>query len=407
MSIKGLKIGIVGGSISGCAAACAFLRNGCEVEVFERSTHGLKDRGSGIDIPAPLRAELTIRGYLPRDYVYCESKTRWWQFPDGSRIGRRLWTQPSPSNANNWGNLWVALRSLVPYDLYQEGKTLDTFVESEDAVFVRFADGTEREFDLLVGADGYNSTIRKKLHPEAEPVFADYILWRGNYPEAELGDRSLIETLEREAARVIVPFPGGHSLIYMIPEFEGGDVRGSRRVNWGVYAPCPQALKLNGIESEPPGSITPEVFADLQSLLVSHFPPAIAALIAHSKREEVSIQPIYDSVVDTYVGSRTLLMGDAGTLTRPHTASGATKALEDALAIETLAEQVSDLPGLLSRYDEERCGEARRISDIGRRIGNALVTNTPNWGSMMPADFETWAKTILKGEKLYVFGEDP
>ena len=140
---------------------------------------------------------------------------------------------------------------------------------------------------------------------------------------------------------------------------------------------------------------------------MSHFPPAIAALIAHSKREEVSIQPIYDSVVDTYVGSRTLLMGDAGTLTRPHTASGATKALEDALAIETLAEQVSDLPELLSRYDEERCGEARRISDIGRRIGNALVTNTPNWGSMMPADFETWAKTILKGEKLYVFGEDP
>ena len=407
MPIEGTKIGIVGGSISGCAAACAFLRSGCEVEVFERSSHGLKDRGSGIDIPAPLRAELTTRGYLPRDYVYCDSKTRWWQFPDGSRIGRRLWTQSSPSNANNWGNLWVALRSLVPDDLYHEGKTLDTFVESQDAVFVRFADGTEREFDLLVGADGYHSTIRKKLHPEAEPVFADYILWRGNYPEAELGDRSLIETLEREAARVIVPFPGGHSLIYMIPEFEDENTLGGRRVNWGVYAPCPQALKLNGIESEPPGSITPEVFADLQSLLVSHFPPAIAALISHSKREEVSIQPIYDSVVDTYVGSRTLLMGDAGTLTRPHTASGATKALEDALAIETLAEQVSDLPELLSRYDEERCGEARRISDIGRRIGNALVTNTPNWGSMMPADFETWAKTILKGEKLYVFGEDP
>ncbi|MCV0425620.1 MAG: NAD-binding protein [Roseibium sp.] len=405
MSIKGLKVGIVGGSISGCAAATAFLRIGCDVEVFERSSHGLKDRGSGIDIPKPLCAELEDKGYLPQDYSVCEAKVRWWQFPDGSQNGRRLWTQPSPSVANNWGNLWQALRRLVPDRLYHEGKALEAFDETGETVTVRFADGSRREFDLLVGADGYHSAVRQNLHPEAEPEFADYILWRGNYPEAELEDRSLIEALDREAARLVVPFSDGHSILYMIPGSDGSTSPGKRRVNWGVYAPCPRALTLNGIESEPPGSITAEIFKDLQALLAEHFPPAIAELIGHSPREEVSIQPIYDSVVDTYVGNRTMLIGDAGTLTRPHTASGATKALEDALAIERLGSEICDLPELLLRYNSERCGRARTVSEIGRRIGRAQVVDTPDWGNMTTADFEDLIRSILSGERLYLFGD--
>ncbi len=405
MWIKGMKVGIVGGSIAGCAAAAALLRAGCEVEVFERSSHGLKDRGAGIAIPEPLRAALTAGGYLPDDYPYCETKCRWWQFPDGSPMGRRLWTQPSRAVANNWGNLWTALRNLVPDGSYHEGMALDAFETSDDAVVARFADGTERSFDLLVGADGYHSAVRKKLHPEAEPVFADYILWRGNYPEAALDDRGLIDALDRDAAWLTVPFPGGHSVLYMIPDFDGGTAVGHRRVNWGIYAPCPRALALNGVESEPPGTLSDAVYGDLPRLLAAHFPPAAAALFGHTKQDELSIQPIYDSIVDSYVGQRVLLIGDAGIMTRPHTASGATKALEDALAIETIARQASDLPDFLARYDAERCAKAKTISELGRRMGQAQVVDTPDWGKMTPADFETWAKIILSGDKLYLYDE--
>ncbi len=152
--------------------------------------------------------------------------------------------------------------------------------------------------------------------------------------------------------------------------------------------------------------LTVAAFAEFQKLLNDHFPPAIRDLLAHTRHEDVSIQPIYDSIVETYVSDRTLLIGDAGTMTRPHTASGATKALEDALALEMLAATAADLPDLLKSYDAQRCGQAKTLSQIGRRIGQMQVVETPNWGHMSPKDFENLHSVILSGDKLYLYGED-
>ncbi len=405
MGVEGLKVGVIGGSIAGCAAATALTRAGCVVDVFERSSKGLMDRGSGIGIPGPLRTTLLEKGYLPKDFPSCEMKTRWWQFPDGSLVGNRLWTQPTPAFANNWGNLWRALRETVSDDIYHEGKMLSDYHETSDAVTVTFRDGETRDFDLLIGADGYNSAVRQRMHPHVETEYAGYVLWRGNYPEADVTDTHLIAAMGEETAWLTVPFQGGHGVLYMIPNFDGSTATGQRRVNWAVYAPCPASQPLSGVESVPPGGVTQEAFAAFQKLLEDHFPPAIRDLIAHTGHANVSIQPIYDSVVDTYVSDRTLLIGDAGTMTRPHTASGATKALEDALALEALAATAGDLPELLESYDAQRCGQAKTLSQIGRRIGQMQVVETPNWGSMSPKDFEDLHAAILSGEKLYLYGD--
>ena len=406
MGVQGLKVGVIGGSIAGCAAATALNRAGCDVQIFERSSKGLMDRGSGIGIPGPLRTDLMEKGYLPKDFPSCEMKMRWWQFPDGSPDGRRLWTQPTPAFANNWGNLWSALRNTVSDDLYHEGKKLVDFNETKDNVTVSFQDEATRSFDLLIGADGYNSTVRRRMHPGAETEYAGYILWRGNYPEAELTDTRLINAIDTETAWLTVPFQGGHGVLYMIPNFDGSTTPGQRRVNWAVYAPCPRTQPLDGIDSIPPGGVTMAAFAEFQTLLKDHFPPAIRDLLAHTRHEDVSIQPIYDSVVDTYVSKRTLLIGDAGTMTRPHTASGATKALEDALALEKIAGTAESLSDLLESYDEQRCGQAKTLGQIGRRIGQMQVVETPNWGAMSSKDFEDLHKAILSGDKLYLYGED-
>ena len=140
MAIAGLRVGIIGGSIAGCAAAAALIRSGCDAHVFERSSTGLMDRGAGIAIPGPLRKDLMGKGYLPDEFPNCEMKQRWWQFPDGSSEGRRVWTQATPAFANNWGNLWQALRRNVPDQNYHDGKTLLDFDETTDSVSAQFSD---------------------------------------------------------------------------------------------------------------------------------------------------------------------------------------------------------------------------------------------------------------------------
>ena len=405
MTIAGTKVGIIGGSIAGCAAAAALARAGCDVAVFERSSRGLKDRGSGIAIPGTLRTTLMENGYLPEAFPNCELAKRHWVFPNGTRDGRTLWTQPTPAFANNWGNLWRALRGLVPDSAYHEGKKLSDFNQISDHVDVDFSDGTTDRFDLLVGADGYNSQVRDRINPGTKPEYAGYILWRGNFPEIDVQDRALIDKIDSEMAWLTMPYPGGHGVLYMIPEFDGTNTPGGRRVNWAIYGRCPKTLTLDGVESIPPGAVSEEVYAEFQKLLETHFPPSSRDLIAHSRREDISIQPIYDSVADTYVSDRLLLIGDAGTIPRPHTASGATKALEDALALEAIATEASDISELLSRYDAARCAVAKSICGIGRRIGQSQVLDTPNWGEMQPADFEAWIKQTLSGEKLYFYGE--
>ncbi|MCP4382443.1 MAG: NAD(P)-binding protein [Hyphomicrobiales bacterium] len=405
MSVPELNIGIVGGSIAGCATAFALARNGHNVEVFERSAKGLRDRGSGIAIPLPLRDRLIRQSYLPADYANCPMQRRWWQFRDGTETGRRLWTQPTPAAANNWGMLWAALRSRVPDAVYHEDWRLVDFEDTDRGVTAAFANGERRDFDLLVGADGFNSVVRHKLHPESRSAFAGYILWRGNYREQELADTALLAALDEEHAWLTVPFPGGHGVVYVIPDAAGGSRTGRRRINWAIYGPVPEQLSLDGVTSIPPGAVSMPVYAALDRLLKDHFPPRIAALIRQSPRQDVSIQPIFDNVVDTYRGRRALLVGDAGTMTRPHTARGATKALEDVLALEDIAREADTVDDLLDRYDAERCTAARDLSEIGQRIGRAQVLETPDWGRMTPAHFEDWIKATLAGKTLYLFGD--
>ena len=105
MLVRGSRVGIIGGSIAGCATAIALERLGCDVQVFERSRGVLRDRGSGIAIPITLRDELIDAGYLPAGYPHCRVSHRWWILADGTSSGRLLWTQPAPAAHNNWGVL--------------------------------------------------------------------------------------------------------------------------------------------------------------------------------------------------------------------------------------------------------------------------------------------------------------
>ena len=401
MRVRGSRVGVVGGSIAGCAAAIALRRLGCEVTVFERSSGALRDRGSGIAIPNPLRDEMIGAGYLPADYRCFEVAGRDWLVADGSAGGRLLWRQPGSASTNNWGVLWRALRAQVPDACYRDDSRIARIEERESEVGLVLADGDRYDFDIVVGADGYRSAVRLLLHPGSEPEFAGYILWRGNFPERELADRRVWEDVVHTGNWLTVCFDGGHGVMYPIPDFDDAGSSGGLRVNWAIYTPQPEELVLDEPTSIPPGQVAPEVLAHLDRLLERHFPEEVRPVFT-STSEDVSIQPIYDETIDSYVSDRIMLIGDAATVSRPHTGSGATKAMQDARLLEQLGGEHEHWEHLLAAYDADRTPAGQSLVELGRRIGRDQVERTPPWSDMTPDDFQAWTAATVEGTTSYL-----
>lgn len=406
VGVAGSRIGVVGGSIAGCAAAIVLERAGCDVVVFERSSVGLRDRGAGIAIPVALRESLIVEGFLDEGYPYWPAEGRRWVIDDGaSPAGRLLWRQAGQASLNNWSILWKALRSRVDDDRYRDGSMVVAVTNRGDArVDLTLEGETTESFDLVVGADGYRSKVRSSLFPEVRPEYAGYVLWRGNYPESRLVDRGPLNDADAHNEWYTVCFPGGHGVIYMIPGDDDRADIGHRRVNWAVYARAPDGLAFDAPISVAPGKVTQGLYDSFEAILDSHFPQWQASVLRLNAREEVSIQPIYDETTPAYVSDRIMLIGDAGTVTRPHTGSGATKALEEALALKRLIAEHDDWDAVLSAYNDERTAAGNTIVELGRRIGRAQVEQTPDWANMTEQDFEAWTKSTLDGTTLYFYG---
>lgn len=406
MGIAGSRVGIVGGSIAGCAAAIALRRSGCEVTVFERSSTGLRDRGAGIAIPNPLRESLISRDYLDADYPFWPAKRRDWITKSGDvPHGRVLWEQPGEASLNNWSILWKSLRSRVADDAYRDGVRFESFSQDANGVTVRLDNGSEERFEVLMGADGYRSAIRAAIHPGTAPEYAGYVLWRGNYPESRVRDREPLERADEVHSWHTVCFSGGHGVIYMIPGDDDRADIGHRRVNWAIYGPNPEGCVFDEPGSISPGKLGDDLESEMHRLVAEYFPPWHASVIELTESDEISIQPIYDEMVPNYVHGRVALIGDAGTVTRPHTGSGATKALQEAMLLEELCGESDDWETVLSEYDAARTEAGNTIVELGRRIGAAQVEHTPPWASMTPADFEQWVADTLSGTKLYFYGD--
>ena len=135
----------------------------------------------------------------------------------------------------------------------------------------------------------------------------------------------------------------------------------------------------------------------LRQVIAESFPPLWADVVERTPAERISVQPIFDVTAPRYVSGRLALAGDAGATARPHTGSGAVKALEDALALESGCRAATEWAPILAGYDRARAAAGNALTALGRSLGRALVENTPDWSAMSETDLVAWWREAASG----------
>jgi 2-polyprenyl-6-methoxyphenol hydroxylase-like FAD-dependent oxidoreductase len=186
-----MKVIVVGGGISGLTMAMSLHQVGVEVRVYE-AARAVTPLGVGINVQPNAVRELTELGLgerLAKIGIATEALSFFnkfgqpvWREQRGRAAGF-AWPQYSIHRGRLQAMLAEATRERIG-DALRTGHVFQKFVERGDKVIATFADRNgatiaEDEADILIGADGIHSAVRRQFYPtEGEPNFAGQILWR-------------------------------------------------------------------------------------------------------------------------------------------------------------------------------------------------------------------------------------
>ncbi len=372
---------VIGGSLGGLFTANLLRRIGWNVDVFERSAHDLDSRGGGIVLQPDVVEVFRRSGIdLASMDLGVQSTYRTVFRPDGSIQSKHY----APQVQTSWSLIYTTLRTAFGDAHYHQGRMLQRVEQDRDAgtVTAHFTDGSAEVGDLLIGADGGNSSVRQQFWPEMQPRYAGYLAWRGLVSENDM------PLPAREGLHGDFGFAnnaGSHILGYLVPG-ENNEVReGHRLYNWVWYRVADTAL-LGEIMTDrqgcqrgysiPEGQLADRwkthLLRDAETLLPPPFRSIVEATVAPFA------QAIRDLASDHMVSGRVLILGDAAAIPRPHTAASTSKAAANALALaDALQATPNDVEGALRRWEPAQIRYGKYLETQGRQSGDYLLFKQP------------------------------
>jgi 2-polyprenyl-6-methoxyphenol hydroxylase-like FAD-dependent oxidoreductase len=363
---------VVGGSLGGLFAGCNLLRAGWDVTVLERSEGRLTARGAGLGVHPPMlegllragaRVDVTVGVPVAGRVVF-------------ARDGSELAAIDMPQFCTSWARLYSLLSEAFPEERVRRGTALAGFEQDAEGVTARLADGSVVRAEVLVGADGLRSTVRRLLLPDVEFVYGGYVGWRGLAEEAAFSPSAHATLFHRFA--FAIP-EGEHILGYPVPGLDDDLTPGQRRYNWVWYRPVDGAQRLRDMLTDSTGrvhadgiapqAIRPDVLAALRADADALLCPAWSEVVRIT--EQPLFQPIGDLECPRIAFGRVALLGDAAFTARPHVARGAIKAGHDAMVLADALDR-APVEAALARYDAIRRPAGAALVAESRRLGAYL-----------------------------------
>ncbi len=345
-AVRPLRVAIIGAGIGGLAAACALLRRGFEVQVYERAP-ALGEVGAGVQIGPNAFKVLRALGFedeLRRNAFEPTNQIRL-NWDDAALRSRRPMKGQhdvefgAPYLTAHRADLHRILRAPIPDTSIHLAKHCTGAASSNGTAVASFADGSEIEADLIVGADGIRSAIREQLFGADQPRFTNSICWRALVP------------IEYVPSRV---GPGGSVAIERSDYFAWYGPNGQV-----ICYPIGDGSMLNIFAGRISREWTEESWSlpsSRQELLAAYQGWNEALLGIFAKVEQCFKWGIFDRDPRTqWTRGRVTLLGDAAHPTMPNLAQGANMAIEDGYVLaRNLAHHGRDIDTALARYVAER-----------------------------------------------------
>ena len=365
---------VIGGGIGGLTAALRLHAAGIAVRVYE-SVPEIRALGVGINLLPHAVRELTALGLLDALIAagvqtgelryFSKFGQPIWQEPRGLAAGYR-WPQISIHRGALQMLLLDAVRARLGAEQIRTGHHLAAFMQRGDGtVEARFVDrrsgvpvATETA-DLLIGADGIHSTVRRALYPdEGPPKWNGAILWRAITPSAPfLTGRSMFmagHARQKFVAYPITATPDNHGrvLINWIAERRFDTTALANREDWNRRGDLADFLPaFAGWQFD---------WLDIPDLI---------------RRAEVIYEyPMVDrDPLDCWSVGRVTLLGDAAHPMYPVGSNGASQAILDARALADALINTADIAAALRDYEAERRPATARIILSNRQQGPERV----------------------------------
>lgn len=353
---------IIGGGIAGPATAMALARVGIAAEVFEARPRADGQAGSYFTLaPNGLDALDAIDALDIAKALGFASRRNVMVSGSGRTLGTVSLGRPLPD-----GTIALTLkRSLLASALVEEAerrgiavhhdrRLVDATVLTDGRVRATMQDGSSAVADLLVGADGVHSAVRRVIDPQAP---------RGRY----VGLTNFGGVTGAGGVRVDAE-PSEWRFVFGRHAFFGYHLTAERDVVWFVNAPRPEITP-----AERAGTSPEQWQRRLAALFTEDLGPAVELI--RVGRLEVAADNTYDLArLPVWRRGPMVVIGDAAHAPAPSSGQGASMALEDAVVLAGSLRDAASVQDGLATYESRRRDRVERIVRYGARTSSTKTT---------------------------------